>query len=97
MSSKRQKISAVKVHTRVKDYKGVFRADNGLLFCNYCDLSVEWKHKSTIDAHCASKSMLHKKLFSKQKIKPKVNKQYKLLYLLQHQKRSDREFDRSIC
>ncbi|CAG8515170.1 4201_t:CDS:2 [Diversispora eburnea] len=36
---------------RVKEYENVFHVDNGLLFCNYCDLSVEWKHKSTIDAH----------------------------------------------
>ena len=54
----------------------MFRANNGLLFCNYCDLSVEWKYKLTIDTHCASKNILHKRLFSKKKKKLKINKLY---------------------
>ncbi|RHZ81937.1 hypothetical protein Glove_116g6 [Diversispora epigaea] len=58
MPPKRQKTSAVTVYTRVKEYKDIFHVDNGLFFCNYCDLSVEWKHKSTIDAHCTSKKHL---------------------------------------
>ena len=62
MSSKRQKINTVTVYTRVKDYNGIFRADDGLLFCNYCDLSIEWKHKSTIDANCASKKHASQKI-----------------------------------
>ncbi|CAG8761162.1 7892_t:CDS:1, partial [Dentiscutata heterogama] len=57
-SLRRQKSNTITVHTRVKEYESIFRADNGLLFCNYCDLSVDWKHKSTIDAHCASKKHL---------------------------------------
>jgi hypothetical protein len=58
MPRKRPKTSSVTVFSRVKEYENVFHVDNGLLFCNYCDLSVEWKHKSTIDAHCTSKKHL---------------------------------------
>ena len=60
----KRKVSSITAYTRVDEYKEVFRVDNGLLFCNYCDLSVEWKHKSTIDAHCVSKKhLLQKKKF----------------------------------
>src|SRR6266480_2533529 len=72
MASKRQKTNAVTVRTRVKDYNGVFRADNGLLFCNYCDLSIEWKNKSTIDAHCASKKHGSQKKIFETKEKSKI-------------------------
>src|SRR3954454_24131836 len=53
MSSKKHK--TVTVYTRVEENPGVFHIDNGLLFCNYCDRSIEWKHKSTVDAHCMGK------------------------------------------
>src|SRR3954451_7316193 len=81
MASKRQKLCAVTVHTRVKDYNGIFRVDNGLLFCNYCDLSIEWKHKSTIDAHCTSKKHgSQKKIFeTKEKAKSQQTLQTTLL------------------
>ncbi|RIB13375.1 hypothetical protein C2G38_2198023 [Gigaspora rosea] len=57
--------------SRQKSNTLTVRADNGLLFCNYCDLSVEWKHKSTVDAHCTSKKHLaQQKLYeSKEKNK----------------------------
>ncbi|CAG8464964.1 6664_t:CDS:2 [Diversispora eburnea] len=58
MPRKWPKTSSVTVFSRVKEYENIFHVDNGLLFCNYCDLSVEWKHKSTIDAHCTSKKYL---------------------------------------
>ncbi|CAI2185389.1 9187_t:CDS:1, partial [Funneliformis geosporum] len=28
--------------------------DDNILFCNYCNISVDWKHKSTVDNHCKS-------------------------------------------
>lgn len=59
MSSKKRK--TVTVYTRVEENPGVFHIDNGLLFCNYCDLSIEWKHKSTVDAHCIGKKHLTQK------------------------------------
>jgi hypothetical protein len=48
-------------HSRINQHPGVFREDNGVMFCNYCDLSVEWKSKSTVDSHCLSKSHIKKK------------------------------------
>ncbi|RHZ88228.1 hypothetical protein Glove_25g12 [Diversispora epigaea] len=36
----------------IKEYKDIFRADNGQIFCNYCDLSVEWKlQMHTVQKH----------------------------------------------
>src|SRR5690348_14187175 len=59
MSSKKRR--TVIIHTHVEENPGVFRIDNGLLFCNYCDFSIEWKHKSTIDSHCMEKKHLEQK------------------------------------
>ena len=47
MSKKRKTVS---IHTRCKEYEN-FRVDDNILFCNYCNVSVEWKHKSVIDSH----------------------------------------------
>ena len=44
----------VTVYTRCNEYNGVFRVDDKVLFCNYCNVSVEWKHKSVIDSHYGS-------------------------------------------
>jgi hypothetical protein len=58
---KRPKKTSVTIHTRVSENPGVFRVDAGILFCNFCDLSVDWKHKSTVDTHCAGKKHLAQK------------------------------------
>lgn len=55
MSRKRTRAPTVTVSTRLTEHPGVFRVDNGVLFCEYCDVSVEWKSKSTVDDHCISK------------------------------------------
>lgn len=77
----KRRTSSITAYTRAKEYEGVFRVDNSLLFCNYCDLSVEWKHKSTIDAHCASKKHIsQKKIFeTKDKVKSQQTLQTSLL------------------
>jgi hypothetical protein len=31
------------------------------MFCNFCNLSIEWRSKSTIDGYCLSKSHIKKK------------------------------------
>ncbi|PKC52573.1 hypothetical protein RhiirA1_543466 [Rhizophagus irregularis] len=71
----------INIHTQVKDYNGVFHADNGLLFCNYYDFSIKWKHKSTIDVYCASKRHdLQRKIFkTKEKAKSQQTLQTTLL------------------
>ena len=65
MSSRKRtrtnKANVVTVYTRVKEHPDVFRVENNLLFCNYCDLSVEWRHKSTVDSHCLGKKHLAQK------------------------------------
>ena len=35
---KTNKANAVTIYTRVNEYPDVFHVENGLLFCNYCDL-----------------------------------------------------------
>ena len=73
MSSKKRK--TVTVYTRVEENLGVFHVDNGLLFCNYCDFFIDWKHKSTVDAHCMGKKYLTQKRIyeDKQKNKKSTN------------------------
>ena len=56
-----QRKKTVSIATRMNQYPSVFREDNGIMFCKFCDLSVEWKSKSTIDGHCLSKSHIKKK------------------------------------
>ncbi|RGB27325.1 hypothetical protein C1646_769279 [Rhizophagus diaphanus] len=55
--AKTNKANAVAIYTRVKGHP----VENSLLFCNYCDLSVEWRHKSTVDSHCLGKKHLSQK------------------------------------
>src|SRR5215216_1958094 len=57
----KRKVSSITAYTQVDEYKEVFRVDGSLLFCNYCDLSVEWRHKSTVDSHCLGKKHLAQK------------------------------------
>ncbi|PKK63155.1 hypothetical protein RhiirC2_789306 [Rhizophagus irregularis] len=49
-----KKRKSVSVYTRSKEYEDTFRVDDNILFCNYCNISVEWKYKSVIDGHCSS-------------------------------------------
>ena len=56
-----QRKKKVSITTRMNEHPGVFREDNGVMFCNYCDLSVEWKWKSTVDRHCFSNGHIRKK------------------------------------
>ncbi|GES81531.1 CGG triplet repeat-binding protein 1 [Rhizophagus clarus] len=37
---KTNKANAVTIYTRVNEYPDVFHVENGLLFCNYCDLII---------------------------------------------------------
>lgn len=45
----------------MNEHPGVFREDGEIMFCNFCDLSIEWKSKSTVDGHCLSKGHIKKK------------------------------------
>lgn len=54
-----RKNKEISVYTRLIEHPNVFRVDNGILFCNFCDHSIEWSRKSTVDNHC--KSEAHKK------------------------------------
>ncbi|RHZ86999.1 hypothetical protein Glove_41g191 [Diversispora epigaea] len=54
MSSKKRKFKVVSVHSRCKEYVNIFRVDDNILFCNYCNISVEWRQKSVVDNHCKS-------------------------------------------
>ena len=52
MTTRKKKVS---INSRINEHPGIFRVNGGILFCNFCDFSVEWKSKSTVDAHCLSK------------------------------------------
>jgi hypothetical protein len=56
--SRKKKVS---LQTRMDEHPGVFRVDKDVMFCNFCDLSVEWKSKSTVDGHCRSQGHIKKK------------------------------------
>jgi len=57
MATRKRKVS---INTRIDKYPGVFREDRGIMFCNFCDSSVEWKLKSTVNGHCLSKGYIKK-------------------------------------
>ena len=54
MMARRRIYKNVTVYTRCNEYNGVFCVDDKVLFCNYCNVSVEWRQKSTVDNHCNS-------------------------------------------
>src|SRR5436305_2684779 len=54
MMARRRIYKNVTVYTRCNEYNGVFRVDDKVLFCNYCNVSVEWRQKTTVDNHCNS-------------------------------------------
>ncbi|CAG8781614.1 5187_t:CDS:2, partial [Gigaspora rosea] len=64
MATRNKKVS---IATRMSEHPGVFREDDAIMFCNYCDHSVEWKVKSTVDGHLFPDFNLLKVLLSKVK------------------------------
>ena len=63
--------SQVFISTRINEHSGVFREDGGIMFCNFCDLSVEWKSKFTVNTYCLSKR------YNKRKQEYEINEQKK--------------------
>ncbi|EXX54668.1 CGG triplet repeat-binding protein 1 [Rhizophagus irregularis DAOM 181602=DAOM 197198] len=49
--TKRRRTEHYTVNTRVKEIPGEFLVDNGILYCNFCDHSIDWMRKSTVDDH----------------------------------------------
>ena len=62
------------INTCINEYSDVFKEDGKIIFCNFCNLSVEWKFKSTIDTYCLLKNIVKEnknmKLINKKKNKP---------------------------
>jgi len=54
--NRRRSTRTVTINTRVKENPGEFRIDDGILFCNVCDHSVDRIRKSTVDDHLNSKT-----------------------------------------
>ena len=64
MAPGRAKNSTVNIESRIKEYPEIFRNDAGIMFCIYCDKSVEWKFKSSIDSHInGNKHQANKKTY----------------------------------
>src|SRR6266540_1598722 len=56
----------VTVFTQQKECSNKLRVDNDVLFYIFCDHSIEWNHKSTVNSHFNSKSHLtNKTLYEK--------------------------------
>lgn len=58
MANRNKKVS---ISTRMSEHPGVFREDGEIMFCNYCDRSIEWRVKSTVDGHCNSNGHIKNK------------------------------------
>lgn len=56
-----QRKKTVSITTQINQYPNVFRKDNGIMFCKFCDLSVEWKSKSTVDRYCLLRNNIKKR------------------------------------
>ncbi|CAB4437276.1 unnamed protein product [Rhizophagus irregularis] len=54
MPKRKRNYKNVSVYTRCNKYEDIFRVDDKVLFCNYCNVSVEWRQKSTVDNHLAA-------------------------------------------
>ncbi|GBC41438.2 CGG triplet repeat-binding protein 1 [Rhizophagus irregularis DAOM 181602=DAOM 197198] len=54
MLKRKRNYKNVSVYIRCNEYEDIFRVDDKVLFCNYCNVSVEWRQKSTVDNHCNS-------------------------------------------
>ena len=61
--------------THISEFPGHFYIDNNLLFCNFCNISVEWKRKSTVDNHVKSKMHQEKKRKTDQKLTQRYRQQ----------------------
>ena len=75
-----QQKKKISMNTRMNKHLGIFREDEEVMFCNFCDLSIEWKSKSTVDSHCLSKGHIKKKQIyeiNEQKKKANYNCYYK--------------------
>ena len=79
--TKTNKANAITVYTRVKEHSDIFCVESSLLFCNYCDLTVKWRNKSTVDSHCLGKKHLAQKKSMKTTKAKKISKPWRLLYL----------------
>ncbi|CAG8615174.1 28388_t:CDS:2 [Racocetra persica] len=65
-------VSAIE-RAQAKEYKDVFYADSGKLFCRICKVVVEHTRKSVIDSHCKSKK--HKSNLELEKTSPQKTRQ----------------------
>jgi hypothetical protein len=83
MTKRRRIRIKVTINTRVEENPGEFRVDNGILFCNFCDHSIDWVQKSTVDDHL--NSIMHKN--NKQFLENKKHKHLLQLYLLPNKKK----------
>lgn len=51
----------ITIYTHAAEHPGHFRVDDGILLCVYCNHTVKWEKKSTVDdhvrgpIHCAKK------------------------------------------
>ena len=64
MSSRQAKNSTVNIESRIKKYPKIFRNDAGIMFYIYCNKSVEWKFKSSINSHINdNKYIINKKTY----------------------------------
>ncbi|GES89228.1 CGG triplet repeat-binding protein 1 [Rhizophagus clarus] len=36
------------------EYKDIFHVDDNILFCNYCNIAIDWKYKSIVKNYCKS-------------------------------------------
>ncbi len=61
----------VSINTHINEYSGIFKENGGIIFCNFCDLSVEWKSKFTVNTYCLSKR------YNKRKQEYEINKKKK--------------------
>ncbi|CAG8829276.1 17300_t:CDS:1, partial [Dentiscutata erythropus] len=65
-------VSAAK-RAQASEYKNVFYADSGILFCCVCKIVVDHTHKSIIDNHCKSKK--HQSNLELEKASPQKSRQ----------------------
>ena len=86
MTKRRGPKAKVTINTRVEENPDEFRIDNGLLFCNFCNHSIDWVRKSTVDDHLNSITHKIKKICMKMD-NVYISKHLKLLLLLLNQKK----------
>jgi hypothetical protein len=77
MTKRRRIRIKVTINTRVEENPGEFRVDNGILFCNFCDHSIDWVRKLTVDDYL--NNIMHKN--NKQFLENKKHKHLLQLYM----------------